>query len=121
MAIGIAVANAILLVTSAETVRREGSYGNRVGGRAAANRLRPILMTSLAMIAGMIPMALGLGESGRQTAPLAIAVIGGLLVSVVVSLWLLPLVYDAMIGRQGKGLVSLDPNDKNSQYYDENK
>lgn len=117
MAIGIAVANAILLVTSAETIRK--SDGARdIGAQAAGKRLRPIVMTSLAMVVGMLPMALGLGESGRQTAPLAIAVIGGLIISVFMSLWLLPLVYDRVAARRRGAAVSLDPMDKNSIYYD---
>ncbi len=71
MAIGVAVANAILLVTFAEGHRREGSAGaGEAAVEGARGRLRPILMTSCAMIAGMVPMALGWGEGGEQTAPL---------------------------------------------------
>jgi multidrug efflux pump subunit AcrB len=118
MAIGVAVANAILLVSNAEQVRSTETNASRIGGLAATNRLRPILMTSVAMIAGMTPMALGLGESGKQTAPLAIAVIGGLLFSTFISLWLVPLVYDLIIGKKRPSNTSLDPNDENSVYYD---
>ena len=117
MAMGIAVANAILLVTSAEAIRKAGA-GTNIGAEAAGNRLRPIIMTSLAMVVGMLPMALGLGESGRQTAPLAIAVIGGLIISMIMSLWMLPLVYDRIAARRRGAAVSLDPTDKNSIYYD---
>ncbi|AEW01093.1 acriflavin resistance protein [Niastella koreensis] len=118
MAIGVAVANSILLVSNAESIRYSQANPVQVGSQAAANRLRPIIMTSVAMIAGMIPMAIGLGEGGKQTAPLAIAVIGGLLFSTFISLWLIPLVYDLIIGRKRPVNISLDPNDENSVYYD---
>jgi multidrug efflux pump subunit AcrB len=118
MAIGVAVANSILLVSNGEQLRNSPTNTGLVGAQAAANRLRPILMTSVAMIAGMMPMALGLGESGKQTAPLAIAVIGGLLFSTFISLWLVPLVYDLIIGQKRPANNSLDPNDENSIYYD---
>jgi multidrug efflux pump subunit AcrB len=118
MAIGVAVANSILLVSNAEQLRIRQTNAGLVGASAATNRLRPILMTSVAMIAGMIPMALGLGESGKQTAPLAIAVIGGLLFSTFISLWLVPLIYDLIIGQKRPANTSLDPNDENSVYYD---
>src|SRR5260370_27727941 len=78
MAIGVSVANSILLVTFAERARREGMSALEAGVDGARTRMRPILMTSLAMIAGMVPMALGLGEGGDQTAPLGRAVIGAL-------------------------------------------
>lgn len=120
MAIGVAVANAILLVSNAELLRARRENVLSIGAQAAANRLRPILMTSLAMIAGMLPMALGLGESGKQTAPLGIAVIGGLAFSTVISLWLLPLIYDWAMGHRQTVHASLDPTDINSTYYDQN-
>jgi multidrug efflux pump subunit AcrB len=77
-------------------------------------------MTSFAMIVGMIPVSLGMGDGGKQTAPLGIAVIGGLLFSIFMSLWLLPLVYDLVMGKKRPRNVSLDPNDENSIYYDKN-
>jgi multidrug efflux pump subunit AcrB len=120
MAIGVAVSNAILLVSNAELLRSQQINTDSIGSLAARNRLRPILMTSFAMIAGMLPMSLGLGESGKQTAALGIAVIGGLLFSTFISLWLVPLVYDKIIGRKKIPKVSLDPNDENSIYYDKN-
>jgi multidrug efflux pump subunit AcrB len=89
------------------------------GVSAAANRLRPIVMTSIAMIVGMIPISLGLGESGKQTAPLAIAVIGGLLFSSFISLLFIPIVYDLVIKNKKPESVSLDPDDKGSVYYDQ--
>src|SRR5215210_3079003 len=120
MALGVAAANAILLITNAEFIRSQPNHSSNIGAQAAANRLRPILMTSLAMIAGMIPMSLGLGESGRQTAPLAIAVIGGLLFSTFISLWLVPLVYERAIARRQFINKSLDPDDNDSVHYDKN-
>lgn len=117
MAVGVAVANAILLITNAEFHRmKDHSPGYAVIG--AFNRLRPILMTSLAMIAGMIPMAIGLGEGGDQTAPLAIAVIGGLLFSTISTLMFLPIVYSRMINNKKYINPSLDPEDENSKYYE---
>jgi multidrug efflux pump subunit AcrB len=120
MAIGVSVANAILLVSNAEQIRAAQQANSLPGAEAAANRLRPILMTSFAMIAGMIPMSLGLGDSGKQTSPLAIAVIGGLLFSTFISLWLVPLVYDLLLKNRRPASASLDPDDINSVYYDKN-
>jgi multidrug efflux pump subunit AcrB len=94
MSTGVSVANAILIVTNAEKLRIE--YNNDVVKAAtisASIRLRPILMTSLAMIAGMIPMASGMGESGDQTAPLGRAVIGGLIASTFAALYIVPQCY----------------------------
>src|SRR5581483_10418206 len=81
MAIGVSVANALLLVTFARARRRPGEEPQAAVRAAGRARLRPIVMTGLAMIAGMIPMALGWGEGGEQSAPLGRAVIGGLLAS----------------------------------------
>lgn len=120
MAVGVAASNAILLVSNAEQLRLEQTGAANIGAAAAANRFRPIVMTSLAMIAGMIPMSLGLGESGKQTAPLGIAVIGGLLFSTCMSLFILPLVYNWLVGKKKPASVSLDPTDKNSLYHNNN-
>ena len=79
MAIGIAVANSILLVTFAERARRDGRPVLEPPGRRRLSRLRAILMTAAAMIFGMVPMAIGFGEGGSQSAPLGRAVIGGLI------------------------------------------
>lgn len=117
MAIGVAVANIILLVTNAETIRMQNQQQVNIGLEAAKNRLRPILMTSLAMIAGMIPMAIGLGEGGQQTAPLGIAVIGGLIFSTLITLLLIPIIYNAWIANKKYTSVSLDPEDTQSKYY----
>jgi len=94
MSTGVSVANAILIVTNAERLRIE--YNNDAAKAAtvsASVRLRPILMTSMAMIAGMIPMATGLGEAGDQTAPLGRAVIGGLIASTFAALFMVPQCY----------------------------
>jgi multidrug efflux pump subunit AcrB len=118
MAVGIGISNAVLLISNAQSIRAEASDLKYIGAKAAANRLRPILMTSLAMIAGMIPMSLSLGEGGHQTAPLGIAVIGGLLVSTCFCLLILPLIYDWAIGQKKISSVSFDPSDQNSAYYE---
>jgi multidrug efflux pump subunit AcrB len=118
MAIGIAVANSILLVTFAERARHENRpvlEATRIG---AGSRLRAILMTAAAMIFGMLPMALGFGEGGQQTAPLARAVIGGLLVSTFATLTILPSIYAILQGRASATSPSLDPMDPTSRYYD---
>ncbi|SHM15613.1 efflux RND transporter permease subunit [Chitinophaga sp. CF418] len=116
MAAGVAIANSVLFITNAEYYRRAGDSNSYM--LAAENRLRPILMTSAAMIAGMIPMALGLSEGGDQTAPLGIAVIGGLLFSAVSVLFFLPHIYRSYTGKRPYRFVSLDPDDKDSIYYD---
>src|SRR5262245_15897480 len=117
MALGVAVANAILLVTFAERARLEGRSAAEAGAEGARTRARAILMTSLAMIAGMVPMALGLGEAGDQVAPLGRAVIGGLLASTVATLTLLPAVFALVMGWASTRSVSLSPTDPQSRYY----
>jgi multidrug efflux pump subunit AcrB len=118
MAVGISVANAILLVTFAEMSRREGKNVLEAALEGGRGRLRAIVMTATAMIAGMIPMAIGLGESGQQAAPLGRAVIGGLLVATFATLTVLPSVYAILQGRTGKFSPSLDPDDPTSRYYE---
>jgi multidrug efflux pump subunit AcrB len=109
MAIGVSVANAILLVTFAEQKRREGLEADAAAMEGASSRLRPILMTSMAMIAGMVPMALALGEGGEQTAPLGRAVIGGLAASTLAVLTILPLVFGISQRRASRASASLHP------------
>jgi hypothetical protein len=99
MAIGVAVANAILLVTFAERSRIEGHEPWEAAIEGARSRLRPILMTSFAMLAGMAPMALGLGEGGEQSAPLGRAVIGGLLGATCATLIILPAILATLQSR----------------------
>jgi multidrug efflux pump subunit AcrB len=117
MAIGVAIANAVLYVTAAEQLRKEGATGTAYI-QAASLRLRPIVMTGMAMIAGMVPMALGIGEAGSQVAPLGIAVIGGLALSLIGVLFFLPAVYQWSAGRRPYRFVSLDPDDPNSTHFD---
>jgi len=94
MAVGIATSNSILLVSYANDARVErGMSPLEAALEAGMTRLRPVLMTALAMIIGMVPMALALGEAGEQNAPLGRAVIGGLLVATVVTLFVVPVVY----------------------------
>ncbi len=117
MAVGVAVANAILLITFAERYRRTGESASEAGREGAVTRLRPILMTSLAMSAGMLPMALGLGEGGDQTAPLGRAVIGGLLASLLATLVILPAVFALLMDGSSTRSPSLSPTDPESAYY----
>jgi len=118
MAIGIAVANSILLLTFAERSRHENRPVMAAAQEGAASRLRAILMTAAAMIFGMIPMAIGLGEGGSQTAPLGRAVIGGLIVSTFATLTILPSIYAILQGRASNTSPSLNPMDPASRYYE---
>ena len=116
MAVGVAVANAILLVTFAEKARvaTADPIGSAIeGGRS---RLRPILMTSCAMIAGMLPLALGLGDGGDQTAPLGRAVVGGLAFATFATLFVLPSMFAILTSRHVRS-PSLDPDDPASTHY----
>jgi multidrug efflux pump subunit AcrB len=117
MAIGIAVANSILLVTFAELRRKEGGTTREAAVDGAKSRLRAILMTASAMIAGMLPVALGLGEGAEQTAPLGRAVIGGLAMATIATLTVLPAVYAVLQRSKAPRSVSLDPDDPESRYF----
>lgn len=117
MAVGVAVANAILLVTFAERNRMESGDALKAISEAARSRLRPILMTSCAMIAGMLPLALGLGEGGDQTAPLGRAVVGGLAMATVATLFVLPAVFVLFRQQSSTLSSSLDPDDPRSSHY----
>jgi multidrug efflux pump subunit AcrB len=117
MAIGVAVANAILLVTFAERIRRDGHDARYSAANAARSRARPILMTSFAMMAGMLPMALGFGEGGEQTAPLGRAVIGGLAAATVTALFILPAIFALVMGGAPTRSASLDPDDPDSRHF----
>ena len=109
--IGVAVANAILLVTFAERSRVAGATAAAAAVDGAQSRLRPILMTSSAMIAGMLPLAIGFGEGGEQTAPLGRAVVGGLVTATFATLLVLPAVFAIVQGRSHRRSISLDPDD----------
>jgi len=93
MCIGVATSNSILLITFANDQRRAGHDAKSAALSAGTTRLRPVLMTALAMIVGMLPMSLGLGEGGEQNAPLGRAVIGGLLVATFFTLGFVPVMY----------------------------
>jgi multidrug efflux pump subunit AcrB len=118
MAVGISVANSILLVTFAEQARQhEGA--ETAAHTGAVGRLRAILMTATAMICGMIPMAIGLGEGGAQSAPLGRAVIGGLLFSTFATLAVLPAIYGLLQRHASVSSNSLNPEDPASRYYEQ--
>jgi multidrug efflux pump subunit AcrB len=102
MAVGVGVANGNLVVIFANELREQGYSPTAAAIEAARTRLRPVLMTALAMILGMLPMALALGEGGEQNAPLGRAVIGGLLVATLMTLFVVPAVY-SILGRAAKG------------------
>ncbi len=117
MAIGVAMANAILLVTFAEQRRREGLDARESAVTGAGSRLRAILMTSCAMVAGMLPMALALGEAGQQNAPLGRAVIGGLAAATIATLFVLPSMFAWIQNHASAASPSLDPDDPQSSHY----
>ncbi len=117
MAIGVAIANAILLVTFAERSRSAGAIATDAAVEGAQTRLRPILMTSAAMLAGMVPMALALGEGGEQTAPLGRAVIGGLAAATLATLLVLPSVFAIVLAGASSQSASLDPSDPESPHF----
>jgi len=117
MAIGIAVANSILLVTFSEQARREGRPAIEAVRAGASGRLRAVLMTASAMVVGMLPMALGLGESGQQSAPLGRAVIGGLIMATFTTLTVVPGIYALFQQRASVKSPSLNPSDPESRHY----
>jgi multidrug efflux pump subunit AcrB len=117
MSVGVSISNSVLLITNAEQLRIHNANAIESAKEAAALRLRPILMTSVAMVVGMIPMASGLGEGGDQASPLGRSVIGGLLASTVVAIVILPLVFAWVQGKASTKSVSLDPEDKESTHY----
>ncbi len=102
MCVGVATANSILVVTFAREQLEEHGDAFQAALEAGRTRLRPVMMTALAMIIGMVPMSLGLGEGGEQNAPLGRAVIGGLLVSTVATLFFVPVIFSVLRGRQSR-------------------
>ncbi|WP_080058255.1 efflux RND transporter permease subunit [Spirosoma aerolatum] len=117
MSVGVSISNAVLMVTNAEELRMRNGNALLSAREAASIRIRPILMTSVAMVVGMIPMASGLGEGGSQAAPLGRAVIGGLIASTFAALFILPLAFAWVQEKTSTESVSLDPEDKESKYY----
>ena len=118
MSIGVSVSNAVLLINQAEYYRKHYHISALHSARmAAASRLRPVLMTALAMLAGMIPMAIGIGEGSEQVAPLGRAVIGGIIASTLTILLLVPHFFSAVMSNAGHSNPSLDPEDEESEFY----
>ncbi len=109
MSIGVATSNSILILTFANDQREEGCDARQAAYLAGITRLRPVLMTALAMILGMLPMSLGVGEGGEQNAPLGRAVIGGLCVATLATLFFVPVVYSAL--RKKKPEPALTPEE----------
>ena len=117
MSVGVSISNAVLLITNAEQIRMHNGDAMLSAKEAAALRLRPIVMTAAAMVVGMIPMALGLGEAGDQSSPLGRAVIGGLVASTFAALFILPLAFAWGMGKASTANVSLDPEDEESVHF----
>jgi multidrug efflux pump subunit AcrB len=99
MSIGVATANSILMITFANEKWAEGLAPDEAALEAGKTRLRPVIMTAFAMIVGMLPMSLGLGEGGEQNAPLGRAVIGGLSFATLFTLFFVPVVFAMIRGR----------------------
>jgi multidrug efflux pump subunit AcrB len=114
MAVGISVANTIQLCTFADQARRDGQRAAVAAVEAAKSRIRPVLMTSIVMIAGMLPLALGTA----QTAPLGIAVIGGLAAATLTTLLVIPSIFAIVEAGSGRGSPSIDPDDPASLHFD---
>jgi multidrug efflux pump subunit AcrB len=113
MCIGVATANSILVISFAKERFAEVKNAHQAVLEAGTQRLRPVIMTALAMIIGMVPMALGLGEGGEQNAPLGRAVIGGLLVATLATLFFVPAVYSIVRGKHNADQnLRHDPSEK---------
>jgi len=110
MCLGVATANSVLVVTFARTHLQEGMDPLKAAWEAGTGRLRPVIMTATAMIIGMLPMALGLGEGGEQNAPLGRAVIGGLMLATVATLLFVPVVF-SLLHRQPADTAKAEPKD----------
>ena len=108
MTVGVATANSILLVNFARDERLTGKNAIDAALEAGYTRLRPVIMTATAMIIGMVPMALGLGDGGEQNAPLGRAVIGGLIVATFCTLFFVPVVYSILQSKEPAGLSPED-------------
>lgn len=117
MAVGVAMANAILLTAFCDERRRAGEDAIASAAHGAAGRLRAVLMTTAAMIAGMAPMALGWGEAGAQNAPLGRAVVGGIAFATVATLFILPAIFALLQTGNSRRDPSLDPDDPASPHY----
>ncbi len=109
MSLGVATANSVLVVTFARNNLRQGMDPLTAAWEAGVGRLRPVLMTALAMIIGMLPLALALGEGGEQNAPLGRAVIGGLVIATFATLFFVPVVF-SLVHRRAHAPAPVDPN-----------
>jgi len=118
MCIGVSVSNSVMLVTFIAMEWREGKAVPEAARAGAQDRLRPILMTACAMTVGMVPMALALEQGSEMQAPLGRVVIGGLVVSTFVTLFIVPSVFALLIGRKAPRSPSLHPDDPDSAHYD---
>ncbi|TPE46248.1 efflux RND transporter permease subunit [Pontibacter mangrovi] len=117
MSVGVSVSNAVLMINQAEYNRLDRGMNVKLAAMlASSSRLRPILMTTLAMIMGMVPMASGMGDGGEQVAPLGQAVIGGLLFSTLTALLVLPHLFVAVRRKASRISNSLDPDDPKSRF-----
>ncbi len=112
MCMGVATANSILVVSFAKERLLDHGDAIMAATEAGAIRFRPVCMTALAMIIGMVPMALGAGEGGEQNAPLGRAVIGGLLLATVATLIFVPAVFSLLHGRRGQKQAAMEPADR---------
>jgi len=117
MSVGVSIANAVLLINNAESLRLKNQNAISSAIEAAKLRIRPIIMTTIAMVAGMLPMAIGFGEGGDQVSPLGRAVIGGLLFSTFSVLIVLPLVFVWIQHKATTTSPSLDPEDEESIHF----
>ncbi|RYE20840.1 MAG: efflux RND transporter permease subunit, partial [Sphingobacteriales bacterium] len=117
MSVGVSISNAVLLITNAEQLRKNNGNAIQSAKEAASLRIRPIVMTALAMVVGMVPMAIGMGEAGDQTSPLGRAVIGGLIASTFAALLILPLAFAWGQEKTTTQSVSLDPEDEESKFF----
>ncbi len=118
MCIGVSVSNSVMLVTFIGTEWRERRVAADAARAGAQDRLRPILMTACAMTIGMVPMALALEHGSEIEAPLGRAVIGGLVVSTFVTLFIVPSVFALLMGRSQPRSPSVYPDDPDSAHYD---
>jgi multidrug efflux pump subunit AcrB len=115
MCIGVATSNSILMITFANDQRKEGHDARSAAHSAGATRLRPVMMTALAMMIGMLPMSLGLGEAGEQNAPLGRSVIGGLLVATFYTLVFVPVMYTLLRSKTPKPEADDEDEDTNGE------
>jgi multidrug efflux pump subunit AcrB len=118
MCVGVSVSNSVLLSTFMDDHWRAGATVRQAAVEGARDRLRPVLMTAIAMLLGTLPMALALEEGSEMTAPLGRAVIGGLLVSTFATLLVVPAIFALVMGDKKKVSPSIDPDDSSSRHYD---